>query len=369
MTPALALSSLLFISTPQAPTSLAQFLSAAVSQAASSSTDDPSRLTADALTRMEQGDNAAARQILNRALSLSPNHPAANNTLGQLLLTQHRYPEAMDRFETVLAINLHDPQAREGELAAATRLALDTRNSGHPDAAFVCLQHAREHLPDDPTLLLDLGIQAEQVRQLPIAQEALEAALKLKPADPATLYALSRVELDREHFADSERHLRAYLATHPDDATAHFGLGHLLQMQQRIDEAKAEFQRSVDLQPVQTESYYQLGQIALDAGQPETAAPLFARTLARDPHHGGALTGVGIMAYRRKDFAAARQQLAAATESSPDYPPAHYYLGLTLARLGEKSDSERELKLATELSRKQDPHAASAAQRTRENPE
>jgi len=77
MTPALALSSLLFISTPQAPTSLAQF-TAAVSQAASSSTDDPSRLTADALTRMEQGDNAAARQILNRALSLSPNHPAAD---------------------------------------------------------------------------------------------------------------------------------------------------------------------------------------------------------------------------------------------------------------------------------------------------
>ena len=118
MTPALALSSLLFIGTPQAPTSLAQFLSAAVSQAAPSSTDDPSRLTADALTRMEQGDNAAARQILNRALSLSPNHPAANNTLGQLLLTQHRYPEAMDRFETVLAINLPDPQAREGAIAS-----------------------------------------------------------------------------------------------------------------------------------------------------------------------------------------------------------------------------------------------------------
>ncbi len=102
----------------------------------------------------------------------------------------------MDRFETVLDLNLRDPQARAGEFTAATQLALDTRKAGNPEAAFLCLQHAREHLPDDPTLLLDLGIQAEQVHQLPVAQQAIEAALQLRPNDPQTLYALSRVELD-----------------------------------------------------------------------------------------------------------------------------------------------------------------------------
>ncbi len=326
---------------------------------------DPTRLTAQALTLIHGGDLAQAQQLLNSALNLSPNYPAANLALGNILLSKHRYPEAMDRFETVLAIDLRNPDARTGELSAATQLAIESRRAGRADAAFLCLQHAREHLPDDPVLLLDLGIQAEQVHQLPIAQDALEAALRLRPSDPQTLYALSRVELDRQQFPASERYLRAYLAMRPKDASAHFGLGHLLEMeQQHLDEAKSEFQRSIELQPVQTESYYQLGQIALDAGQPDVAAPLFEKALSRDPHHGGALTGAGILAYRRKDFADARRQLTAAVASSPDFQPAHYYLGLTLARLGEKADSERELQTATDLGRKQDPHAAAAAQRT-----
>lgn len=329
------------------------------------SPNDPDALSSLAQIRLDQNRTADAEHLLARALEASPNSPSANDLSGKILLDQHRYPEAMDRFETVLGISLRDQEARQGEFSAATQLAIESRRAGRADAAFLCLQHAREHLPDDPVLLLDLGIQAEQVHQLPIAQDALEAALRLRPGDPQTLYALSRVELDRQQFPASERHLRAYLAMRPKDATAHFGLGHLLEMeQQHLDEAKSEFQRSIELQPVQTESYYQLGQIALDAGQPDVAAPLFEKALSRDPRHGGALTGAGILAYRRKDFADARRQLTAAVASSPDFQPAHYYLGLTLARLGEKADSERELQTATDLGRKQDPHAAAAAQRT-----
>lgn len=329
---------------------------------------DPNTLTNKALTRMQQADLQGARKLLELALAASPNHPAANNAFGNLLLSEHQYPEAMDRFETVLATNLRDPTARSGELNAATNLALEARRIGDANAAYLCLQHAREHLPDDPTLLLDLGIQAQQMKLLPAAAEALNTALTLKPGDLTIVYAIARVDTDQQHLPAAEQRFRTYLASRPGDSSAHFGLAHVLEMQQRVDEAKAEFQRSIDLQPVQTESYYQLGQIALDAGQPETAAPLFEKTLARDPHHGGALTGLGILAYRRKDFVAARERLTAAVESSPDYQPAHYYLGLALSRLGEKADSERELKTAIDLAHRQDPHAATAEQPTPASP-
>jgi len=323
---------------------------------------DPAHLTAEALAKIQQNNLAAARQLLIQALDSSPNYPAANDALGSILFSEHHYTEAMERFETVLATNLHDPAARKGERDAATAVALKARRSGNANGAYLSLQHAREHLPDDPTLLLDLGIQAQQMHLLLPAAEALNAALALNPGDPTTLYALARVETDQDRLPAAEQRFRAYLAARPNDASAHFGLGHVLEMQQRIDDAKAEFQRSVDLQPIQTESYFQLGQIALDAGQPEAAAPLFEKTLARDPHHGGALTGLGILAYRRKDLAAASTSLTAAIQSSPSYQPAHYYLGLTLARLGDKAGSERELKTATDLAKQQDPHATTAAQ-------
>jgi tetratricopeptide (TPR) repeat protein len=308
-------------------------------------------LVAQALHSLQQGSQSAAQQLLLQAIAISPNHAAANNALGKLYLSEHRYPEAMERFEAVLATNLRDPNARRGELSAAVALALQVRATS-PEAALACLQHARENLPDDPTLLTDLGIQAQAMNRLTLANESLSAAFKISPDNLTTLYALARVETDQMHSASAEKHFRAYLAARPNDATAHYGLGHLLQMQLKTEEAKKEFERSIELQPVQTESYYELGQIALDAQHDAEAEPLFRKTLARDPNHGGALTGMGIVSYRAKNYAEAEGYLAKAIVNAPDYQPAHYYYSLALAHVGKKAEAEQQLKIAASLQQK-----------------
>lgn len=317
-------------------------------QEASPDHDVPS-LISQAQRQLAFSHTDQAQSLLNQALTLSPNNPTANLLLGNLLLADHHDPEAMDCFETILAVDLHNQGARQGEFTAATRLALAARNAGRPEAALAALDHASKSLPDDPTLLLDLGIQADQLRQYPIARHALESALKLRPEDPAIFYALARLETDERDLPAAEQHLRRYLALKPNDASAHFGLGHVLVMAQRIPEAKEEFQRSIALQPVQTESYYQLGQIATDLHQDAEAKTLLERVLARDANHGGSLTALGVLAFRSKHYPEARQYLDRAVKASPDYQPAHYYLGLTLARLGEASASERELNIAVDL--------------------
>ncbi len=329
--------------------SFAQGANNAVPTTSTFSSDDVPLLTAQAQRQLAAGHTTDAQALLDQALAVSPNDPTANLILGDLLLSERHYPEAMDRFETVLTIDLRNPRARAGELQAATKLALQARNAGNPEAALACLDHASKTLPDDPTLLLDLGIQADQGKQYPMARAALEAALKLRPGDPATLYALGRLDTDAKDLPAAEQYLHQYLALRPEDASAHFGLGHVFVMAQRIPEARAEFDRSIALQPVQTESYYQLGQIETDLQHDAAARPLLEKALARDPHHGGALTAMGILAYREKDYPAARTFLERAVASTPDYQPAHYHLGLTLARLGEKSASDEQLRIAVYL--------------------
>ena len=286
----------------------------------------------------------------------APGPIAENIRVGTALLADHHDPEAMDRFESVLEVEPSNGAARKGELAAATELALSVRQAGHPEAALQVLEHARSKLPDEPQLLFELGSEALEVHALREGSEALALAHKLRPDDLDILYMLARVEIEQQHLPAAESHIRTYLAAKPNDATAHFGLGHILAMQQRADEARSEFQRSITLQPVQTESYYQIGQLELDAHHDAQAQPLFRRTLDRDPNHGGALTGMGILAYRARDYSRAEGYLAAAVKAAPDYAPAHYYLGLTLVRLGKKDEGDRELLRATELG-----HAASLA--------
>ena len=321
-------------------------------QQALSSAENPDTLVTQALHSLEGGDRSTAQQLLLHALAISPTLATANNTLGKLYFSEHRYPEAMERFEAVLATNLHDSDARHGELSAAVALALQVR-ADNPEAALACLQHARENLPNDPTLLTDLGIQAQVMNRLALANESLSAALALKPDDLTALYALARVETDQMHSASAEKHFRAYLAMRPDDATAHYGLGHLLQMQLRSEEAAKEFSRSIELQPAQTESYYELGQIALDQQHDAEAEFFFAKVLGRNPSHGGALTGMGIISYRVKNYVKAEDYLAKAVANSPSYQPAHYYYSLALAHTGQKQQAESELKIAASLQQKQ----------------
>jgi len=50
-----------------------------------------------------------------------------------------------------------------------------------------------------------------------------------------------------------------------------------------------------------------------------------------------------------EQYAQAETFLEQAIVAAPEYEKGHYYLGLTMARLGRKEDSERELALATKL--------------------
>jgi Tfp pilus assembly protein PilF len=72
--------------------------------------------------------------------------------------------------------------------------------------------------------------------------------------------------MDLQDMGAAEQDMRAYLKVRPDDATAHYGLGRILQMMQHTAAAKDEFERSIALAPNQAESDYQIGQMALDHG-------------------------------------------------------------------------------------------------------
>ena len=331
---------------------------AALNQVLVTTPDDADALTELAHIKLDQSDRSAAESLLTRALASSPNSPDANDTFGTLLLESHRFPEAMDHFETTLAIAPRDAIARDGELHAATSLALEAKSAGNPQAALLCLEHAAEHLPDNVDLLIDIGLVSGDLHLPRRANRALTAAIALDPKNTRALYAAGRVASEAQHLPEAERYLRAYLALQPNDATAHFGLGHVLAMELDTASARKEFERSIALQPAQSESFYQLGLLAANAGDDAQAAALFRKALARNPAHGGALTGLGQIAYRRREYADAQTSLMAAVHAAPDYQPAHYYLGLTLARLGQAAASTHELETASELTRQQQSKAA-----------
>ncbi len=326
-----------------------QLASELLSEYLATHTADVPSLTLLAEVRHDSGDDANALRSLSEALNVDPHAREANLLAGKLLLSESHYPEAMDRFETLLESSPRDKTVRGLELEAVTKLAANAAQTGKPEAALEALKHARTKMPDNSHLLMEVGLQALDLKLFAESTEALHSARALSPSDPDISYALARLELEEQHMPEAEADLNIYLAARPDDASAHFGLGRIFAMQQRDDEARREFERSAKLQPNQTESYYQLGQLDLNARRNDEARPLFERVIARDPKHGGALVGLGQMAFQARDYDMAQSYLKRAVETAPDYGPGHYYLGLTLARLGKKDEADKELQIATQL--------------------
>ncbi len=279
------------------------------------------------------------------------------DSCAQQSLPSFNLPSPSAAAMTTCEADLHaDPTSKTAQLCereATVALALQQRNGGDAQAALDTLERGRRAIPGDVVLLLDLGIQAETMRHLQRATDVLQQALLLDPNNGQVLYALARVETDRQLFPSAEMHFTLYLQQHPGDASAHYGLGRVYQMQQKTDDARKAFTRSVELKPVQTEAYYQLGQLALDADDTSQASTMFERVIDRMPNHGGALTSLGILNYRLKNFPMAQQYLARAVSAAPTYQPAHYYLGLTYGRLGQRDASHQELALALRLTAEQ----------------
>ncbi|HEX3987214.1 MAG TPA: tetratricopeptide repeat protein [Acidobacteriaceae bacterium] len=268
---------------------------------------------------------------------------------GVTLLEQGKPEEARVIFEAILQADPSNAAAQARDVEASERLALEKRANGQDVDALSDLLRAQQRVPANARLEYDLGILEDEMHLYPEAEKALQAAQDLHMENPRLLYAVARVEMDAGQLAAAAEKMQAYLKLQPNDASAHYGLGRIFEIGLQFDKARAEFDESVRLQPEQTEAYYQLGDIDLKQNQYEAALGEFEKTLARNPKHGGALADAGEACFKEKRYDKALDYLQRAIAVAPDYQPGHYYLGLTLARLGRKEDSEKELATAAKL--------------------
>jgi tetratricopeptide (TPR) repeat protein len=294
--------------------------------------------------------------LLTVAMRLAA-QPAPSPAEGFALLDAGKPDAAREVFESILGSNPADSEAQQGEVKASETLALRERNAGHMVEALQALMRARDFAPRNPHLLSDLGILEEEMKLYPDAEKALALAQQIDPSSLDNYYAMARVKMDEGQLDAAEQNMHLYLQSRPDDAGAHYGLGRIYELGMQFDKAKPEFQRSLELRPVQTESWYELGDMALKQNNYADALTDFQNVLARDGRHGGALAGSGQASFREKRYDEALEYLRRAVAAAPDYQPGHYYLGLTLSRLGQKEEADRELLTAQKLADEENRNA------------
>jgi tetratricopeptide (TPR) repeat protein len=158
------------------------------------------------------------------------------------------------------------------------------------------------------------------------AENIYKEALELYPGDARNLNNLATLQIHERRFDDALANLQATLNVDPNHVEALANLGAIYQMPEagRVDLNKAEsfYLRALRIDPSHANSWQNLGFLKIAQGRPDAAKVNFERALELSPRSAALLVGLGRAEQLLGNFPAAIQRLEAALKEEPGHPVA-----------------------------------------------
>jgi tetratricopeptide (TPR) repeat protein len=186
---------------------------------------------------------------------------------------------------------------------------------------------------------------AQDIRQIPrTPTERLAKALPFSgvidsPEFTRNYLSLGSVVYERGYLDQSESFFDLARQDDTSAAEPYYGLGSVYLQQQKIPQARASFERAVQLHAnfpgTLPKAWNNLGIVAAREGRAEDAMQNFQRALELDPTYVVALENLGSAYRQQKRWDDAKRVLERALELSPNDPGANYGLGMIYAQLND----------------------------------
>jgi len=195
---------------------------------------------------------------------------------------------------------------------------------------------------------------------LALAAAALTTALDpckkrspfLKPALCGTLLLLlgGLTWLQCGMYADSETLWRATLADNPDCWMARNNLGFILTQKGEVDEAMAQFQKALQINPKDPPTWNNVGNVLLHWGKVDEAIPYFQKALQVNPNYVEARNNLGSALLQEGKVDEAIAQFQKVLQINPDSMEAHGNLGNVLLQEGKVDEAIAQYQMALQIS-------------------
>ena len=225
------------------------------------------------------GDRAKAMEVLQGQLTYFENNGYIRDAVGQLLVGDGKYAEAV-RVLRQASILASDDQGVREHLALALYYARDYR-----EAAFALGQLMKdERYAQRSDLLFALGECRFQGGQFHEARESFESAAALQPAAPAIWLGLAKASLQLDDIPRVDLSLRKASSLDPAHPETTLLLGYLRLRQDKLDEALGAFRKASLLDPADSVSLCMSGYVLEKLGRGTEAIACYAAALKLKPN-------------------------------------------------------------------------------------
>ncbi|OJV42121.1 MAG: hypothetical protein BGO25_17715 [Acidobacteriales bacterium 59-55] len=253
--------------------------------------------------------------------------PALKQALPHLTDKQLKYHAAMALVRCAMGLG-------EDQTAVDTLFLLRRQFPGDPEVLYIAT-HYLSQLGDRMSQELETKAPSSfQARKL--QAEALESQGKYDEA--AVIY-------------------RKILEGNPHTAGIHYRLGQILLAKAGPSgptaEAKVEFQKETEVDPMNAAAEFVLGELARRSAQWDEAIAHFTRASRLDVGFSEAYLALGMSLTSSGKFAESIAPLERYTAMQPEDPAGHYQLALAYSRTGNREASSKQIALQREMAGKQ----------------
>jgi cellulose synthase operon protein C len=293
-----------------------------------------------ALLQSQQGQGEEAQKTLAEARAKLPDLPAIHKALGDVALSQGRYPEATAEFRQAVALDSED-------LGARFRLGVALRRASKFDEAGKAFDEVGSVDKEYPGLALERGLLYEASGRADEALQEYESALAKAPKDPDLMLRVGCGKVSAGRPKQAEELLRKVLSERPSSAETNHCLGRALLLEgTRLSDALRYLEHAVELDSNRAEYQLYVGWAANEAGNVPKAEHALAEALRIDQGLADAYWQRGVLRQRQGAARDAIADLTKALELRPSRTEAHAALADAYFDLGKEQQALSEWQLS-----------------------
>jgi len=154
-------------------------------------------------------------------------------------------------------------------------------------------------------------------------------------------------DIDQKDFAAAIEPLQKVIAEEPDIAFPHFQLAYVFTALQRVDEARAEYERVIAIDPKTSAAYLNLGILLLDKDAAGAVGPL-KKVVELLPSESRPRLLLGVAQERSGDYAGAAESLEGASKLDPQDTETQEHLGTLYLALKRPAEAEPKFRAVLE---------------------
>ncbi len=261
---------------------------------------DPYSFLRAGTANQRTGDQVGAERSFRRGLELAPDDPGLHAALGWTLFQTGRSAEAVTEYRRALEGSPDDAKTHNNLALALLELG-DLKGAG---------EHFTRSLAIEPRCEIygDFGLLQDLLGREDLARESYEKGFALDPTCAAPRMNLASMLIEDGEYEEAAFHYRKAIEGNPT-AEAHSGLGFALNQLGRLDEAAAQHDAAVALDPNLAEAHRNRALTQARLGNYEEAILSYRRAVEIEPRVSTYYSLAGVLrAAGRNDEADAEYQ-------------------------------------------------------------